>query len=233
MVARMLTVVLTYYEAPNMLAQHLACMQGYPDNVRLVLVDDGSQQHPADLSACPIPYEHWRIHEDRPWHQHAARNLGMSVAHGLCLLTDIDHVLKADQARKAIAATPRRGVALCPQREWPDGAPRGKTHPNSYLLHAADYWAAGGYDERLCGYYGTDARFRRQLLRHAASTQTTNAFTLTLYEGVIADACAPFERKQSRYHVRQYPEAMRVMRDDSKTAANNRFLFTCERVAKG
>lgn len=233
MVADMMTLAMTYYEAPQMLREHLAAWRDYPPGIRLVLVDDGSQRAPADLSACPIPYEHWRITEDWPWNQNAARNLAMSRASGKTLVTDMDHLLTAAQAHAAVHARLKVGEALRPERVWPSGEPTGKRHPNTYLLHAEDYWAAGGYDETLCGYYGTDAKFRRQLQRAGVAIRDTDAFALTLYEGVIDDACADLPRKGSRYHARQRAETWQQLRDATPTAAANRFLFAYEYIDGG
>lgn len=234
MVAGMtLTLALAYYEAPRMLEQHLEAFRAYPPGIRLVLVDDGSPRNPADLSGCPIPYEQWRVTEDRMWHQHAARNLAMSRCRGPVMLTDMDHLLAPADAHAALHTRLPIGRALRPRRVWPDGSPRGKVHPNSYLIHAADYWRAGGYDESMCGYYGTDSKLKRQLQKAGVAVQDTEAFALTLYEGIVADACVDMPRKGTELHARNVPELANRCNEREPTPATSRFLFPYEYVAGG
>jgi glycosyl transferase family 2 len=175
----MLTLVLAYYMNPLMLAEHYRCWAAYPPELKaqlsVILVDDGSPTEgaldvprPAGLPTLAI----YRVQQDIPWHQHAARNLGAQQAPaGWLLLTDMDHLLTATACRAVlrwIATAPPDGVwtfarvsasALTPYHP----------HPNSYLLTQQTYWAAGGYDEGLTGVYGTDGVFRRQLQRVAGS----------------------------------------------------------------
>lgn len=227
----MITLALTYYEAPRMLAEHMRAFEAFPPGVRLVLVDDGSTTAPADLNGCAVPYELWRMTEDRPWHQNAARNIAMHRSHGPTILTDIDHLLTPAAARAALAAHWPKGVAYRPRRIWPDGTDRDKRHPNSYIINPGDYWAAGGYDETFCGYYGTDAGFRRQLANAGVTVRNTDALDLTLYESVIEDATADLPRKGSRYHARGYAAIRRRLTAGEIPGNEQRFLCPFELVA--
>jgi hypothetical protein len=177
-----LTLVVPFYRNPSMLTLQFANWRGWSEKrkrrLRIILVDDGSPEPAADV---PRPdglpeLEIYRVTEDRPWHQHGARNLGAHVApEGWLLLTDMDHVLTDEAARALFKRIDRgelnKGRAYMLARIEADtgeptihpvsGAP--KPHPNSFVMTRAKYWEVGGYDEDLCGHYGTDAAFRTRL----------------------------------------------------------------------
>jgi hypothetical protein len=62
-----------------------------------------------------------------------------------------------------------------------------KPHPNSWLLQRSIYYAAGGYDERFAGWYGTDADFRNRIQQVARIEQLSIPLVRVPRE-VIADA---------------------------------------------
>jgi len=230
MVAAMITLALTYYESPAMLAKHLEAFAAYPPGFRVVVVDDGSEEAPANMRDCPIPFELWRMRENRPWHQDAARNVAMLRADGVTLLTDIDHVLAPADAEAMAACDWPEGTAYRPLRRWPGGGDTGKRHPNSFVMNPADFWAAGGYDERNCGHYGTDGGFRRQLERARVALRSTDVFALTLYEGIIDDATADLPRKGTVYHAREHLGVRRRLTAGAIPGNEQRFLFPYDLV---
>jgi hypothetical protein len=200
----MITIVMAYYNNPTMLERHVEEWAKYEEGFRAIIVDDGSQKPALPiLQDCPIPVELYRILIDKPWNQNGARNLAMTHAEGWCLMTDMDHLLTVDEAKKINLAKYSTRRAYRPLRQKPNGEPY-KRHPNSYLLTRTLYWKAGGYDEDFCGWYGTDSTFRRQLGNNIIDT---NGFALTLYgREVIADASTTtLGRKDSSYHVRNNP----------------------------
>ena len=205
--------VMPYYNNPRMLEEHKAEWAQYRHPCEVILIDDGSREPPV-MRDCPLPYRHFRVLEDRPWNQNGARNLGMWFASSWCLLTDMDHLLTASAFDALMSVRWPRGTAWRPNRIWPNGEERGKRHPNSYVIHRDDFWKAGGYDERWCGYYGTDATFRRQLAKYGTEVRDTDVFALTLYEGVIEDAITHgLGRKGTEYHARSHPELRHEMRE--------------------
>lgn len=177
----MINLVMPYYENPDMLRLQYRNFTSWPARVRkaikIILVDDGSPVSPA--ARVPRPYgmpeiEIYRVIEDRPWHQHGARNLGAKMADGEWLvLTDMDHMLESEAAVRLVKMRdrgqldPRTCYMLdrieADTRE-PTRAPNGipKPHPNSFVMSRALYWQIGGYDERATGIYGTDALFRKR-----------------------------------------------------------------------
>lgn len=196
----MITIVMAYYNNPTMLKRHLQEWANYPEGFQAIIVDDGSKERAAPiLKDCPIPVQLYRVLIDKPWNQNGARNLGMTHADGWCLMTDMDHLLTVEEAHKINLSDYSADNAYKPLRQKANGEPY-KRHPNSYLLTQDLYWSVGGYDEEFCGWYGTDATFRRQLGNRIIETDN---FALTLYSReVIHDASTrTLGRKDSKYHV--------------------------------
>lgn len=225
----LLSFCLPFYTNSLMLAEQLRVWAGYPDalktRIEIVLVDDGS---PAAAVDVPRPdglpaLRIYRVLEDRPWHQHGARNLAAHEAVGTWLfLTDMDHVLPAeslarllgqieqtsvdvtargDQARRL---TPRRNAMFTFRRlDAPNLTPKllkGRPHPhqNTFAVTKSDYWAAGGYAEDLCGFYGTDGYFIRTLIDRSYVVHLEDAPVIRYSRDVIADASTRADRDAAR-----------------------------------
>lgn len=177
----MLTIVLPYYMNGSMLRLQFGNWKAWPGKCRtrlkVIIVDDGSPNSPA--ANVPRPYglpelEIYRVLEDRPWHQHAARNLGAHMApEGWLLLTDMDHVLQPDAAAMLFKALDKGRldpgtVYMLDRVEADTGLPtlgkdgQPKPHPNSFVMTREMFWKIGGYDERATGIYGTDRLFRER-----------------------------------------------------------------------
>lgn len=86
-------------------------------------------------------------------------------------MTDMDHGLSERAARlllaKVDAGSVEDGAIYTFHRVdaltgWPVRGRRFrlKPHPNSFFLTRQTYWHIGGYDEDLCGMYGTDIAYR-------------------------------------------------------------------------
>lgn len=210
-----ITIVMAYYENGGMLDRHLFEWQTYSDEVKdrfkAVIVDDGSSKDPAfnhlDQNALPISISLFRILKDIPWNQNGARNLGMSVSDGWCLITDMDHLLTADQAAILCRKKLRADCFYVPLRRRAITMEPYKRHPNSYLLTKELYWLAGGYDESYAGYYGTDSTLRRRLAGKGKRIESDD-WALTLFgREVIPDASTTaYGRKDSPYHISNNPE---------------------------
>jgi glycosyltransferase involved in cell wall biosynthesis len=198
-----LSIVVPFYRNAMMLAHQYAVWTGYPEarkaQIEIVLVDDGSPE-PAASVARPDglpPLRIYRVLEDRPWHQHGARNLGAREAQGpwLCL-TDMDHVLPAESVERLLAVlatadpesvfmfhrldAPRLTPTLNDRGEW-------KPHVNTFALTRELFWRVGGYDEDCVG-YGTDSYFRRRLLADRAHTLLMDVPIVRYPREVIPDA---------------------------------------------
>lgn len=196
-----LSLVMPYYENPRMLIRHLLIWRrewsaDMKQDIDIVIVDDGSPTDPAAeamsalwrgdaLAFRELPkISVYRVAEDRPWHQHGARNLGAHVATAPWLLmTDMDHVVPPSTLTEVrrLAASMSKAEVLTFGRvdapatltwramEWPEFARTRrddgsfKPHVNSFAVHRERYWELGGYDEDFCGIYGTDQEFRTRL----------------------------------------------------------------------
>ncbi len=208
----MITIVMAYFENGGMLDLHLKEWEQYTDKDRwrVILVDDCSNRDPAlpHIRDVGIDLSLYRITTDRAWNQNGARNLGMKHASGWCLVTDMDHLLTADQAARlqSVNLDGNQKRYYRPQRMRAATGERYKQHPNTWIIHDSKYWLAGGYDERYCGYYGTDATFRRNLERTLGPASQID-ITLMLYgREVQKDASTvDYGRKDSKYYLRNLP----------------------------
>lgn len=186
----MLSVIFTYYNNPGMLAKQYGIWRGYPNELELIVIDDCSRDAAIDVPRPEgIKPQIYRMAVDRPWNQDAARNLGAHVASGKWLLfLDIDHTISAQALGQLIAHLPllQNETAYRFARQLVSGK-KLSVAPNIWLMRRVDFWRMGGYDERLCGSYGTD----RDFVRRVASKMPIENLLLTLsvYTGkTVADA---------------------------------------------
>lgn len=196
----MLSLCLPYYRNSGMLAEQYRVWAGYPDDMKtqieIVLVDDGSPEPALDVprpTGLP-PLRIFRVLEDRPWHQHGARNLAAREAVGpWLLLTDMDHVLPAESLRRLLGRLSDDRVHTFHRLDAPHltpkvdayGAPH--PHPNTFALRQARYWDLGGYDEDCVG-YGTDGFFRQRLFASAGAVHHADIPVIRYPREVVPDA---------------------------------------------
>lgn len=215
-----LSLVMPYYRNPRMLRRHLLVWRSeWSDaarrDVEIVVVDDGSPDETAaeelagvDRTGLP-EIALYRVTEDRPWHQHGARNLGAHVARAKWLLmTDMDHVVPRETLDEVLRRLPVLGprdvltfgrvdappTLTWKASHWPE-FPRTrrddgslKPHVNSFVVAKRHYWKVGGYDEDLCGIYGTDKDFRQRLFRLNPARHLEHAPLIRVGRETIADA---------------------------------------------
>lgn len=171
-----LSIVFAYYENPQMLRLQWEEISQYPDDLKarmeVLVVDDGSPVHPAGDVGRPdgLPRSSvFRLREDLPWNQDAARNIGAHEARApVLLLTDIDHIIPEATLRGVLNTKVRDGVFYSLGRiKYVGGAPS-EPHPNSYVLTKQTYWDIGGHDEDFAGIYGKDFLFRKRAFRRAS-----------------------------------------------------------------
>lgn len=211
----MISLVMPFYRNSEMLAlQYLEWARWSAkakQQIEIIIVDDCSPEPATDIQvpAGMPPISIYRIAEDRPWHQHAARNLGAHVAEApWLLLTDMDHMLTAHAADALI----RRIGKLDPECAYflnrievdtgePTRNEKGerKPHPNSFVMTRDLYWRVGGYDEDYCGIYGTDGLFKERLFREAAKGFLKHVPLVRYWREIVADASTNDQpRKEGR-----------------------------------
>lgn len=206
----MITIVLAYYDNGKMLERHLQEWSRYSSdvkqNLRAVIVDDGSPNDPAvdHISDPGFPVELYRIKQNIPWNIPGARNLGMHVARdGWCLITDIDHLLRAYDAERLVGMLPDFDPArfYVPARAWADGREL-QPHTNSYVLTRELYWRIGGTDEDWSGSWGAGEHvFRKHILSVATRVDLEDVYLTHYGREDIADASTrEWGRRDSSYH---------------------------------
>lgn len=172
----MLTIVLATYGQPQMLAFQLAEIESYPDRVldclTVVVVDDHGDP-PVAIKAmkelqkfCKVVL--LRSVKDVPWHQMGARNAGMRVASGICVMLDVDMLIERHVIGKFLARAKamKRGQVVKFALKHPD--PKREldfSSPNTWMLHRDDFFACGGYDEDFAGNKGWSDCLLQETLR--------------------------------------------------------------------
>jgi hypothetical protein len=229
------TLVMAYYENPGMLREHFKRLNALPlkmlDQLHVVIVDDGSPEHPAEAPArTAVSLQIYRIDVDVRWNQDAARNIGVQHAEtNWVLLTDIDHIVPEGTWDVVLNRNWDPDVAYKFGRvSLPELDPY-KPHPNSWLMARTLYDRAGGYDERFAGLYGTDGDFRDRVHEHAKEVRMIKEPIIRVPRQVIPDASTTtYLRKQP-----EDKEGLKRVRaeraaEDDKTP--KRFSFPYHRV---
>lgn len=226
-----LVIAMPFYNNQQMLQKQVNVWSSYPDKIRkglvVVIADDGSK----DAATAPdvdFDLRIYRIGVNKPWNQTGARNLAMHVApDGWALVTDMDHVLDVDAANQLVRMNVKPDQYYVPSRRLPNGEPY-KRHPNSYLLTRDMFWKTGGCDEDFSGCYGSDSTFRRAIAN--VGTRVDIDVPLTLYgREVIPDASTTeWGRKQSEFHVSNFPHLVKKKRTGERPV--NPLRFPYERV---
>lgn len=200
------TIALPYYENKTMLQLQLATWQAYPEElkkrIKIILVDDGSQEFPARdvIGKTDLPLQLFRVKEDIPWNQHGARNLAMKqLGKEWAFLTDMDLVLTTDNLAKMLELPVFSTQHYTFERlKMPDKEAY-KYHPNTFLVHSGIYWKINGYDTHYCGTYGGDGPFKRDLEKITARMHVTN-ISLNYYpRGYIKDSGTNNYERQGPY----------------------------------
>lgn len=160
------TLIVPYYENPiflqRQLKQWFELNWGPSPMFDVIVVDDGSPEHPAEpiLRDSKQPYlRHFRIDVDVRWNWLAARNIGAHHATTeWIMLTDIDHVLPETTLETLLFGRHDPAIIYRFSRTGAKTHP----HPNSWFMTRKMFWRVGGYDERMSGYYGSDGYYRRR-----------------------------------------------------------------------
>ncbi len=214
-----ITIVMPYYENGNMLLHHLNEWNHYDENIKshinVIIIDDGSKNKPAynylKDKNINMNIQLFRIKQDIPWNQHGAKNLGMYHCKGLCLMTDMDHLLLKEDAKIILNNIWDKHIVYKPRRFKisREGYYEYKRHPNTFLIDNDIFWKVGGYDEAFSGYYGTDSVFRKSIQK-VSNIKETNLFKMILFgrEDIFDASTNPehYGRKNTKYHVSNNPE---------------------------
>lgn len=223
-----------YYDQPAMLRKQVEVWHTYPKwtwkFLELILVDDGSPNHPAFdvLMEQPLPpflVQLYRIQEDIPWNHGGARNLAFDrMGEGWAVLTDIDHILPLESVCSLLFIDLLPALVYIPDRYRIRGVMNWEEierHSDSFILTRERFWGVGGFDEDFSGYWnGVSGPFRKALKRCSGIIELTDVCFHLYGSDVIQDASVGvFGRKGSEYDInmcksstlkRNYSRALKV-----------------------
>jgi glycosyltransferase involved in cell wall biosynthesis len=208
----MINLVYSYFNNGEMLDIHIKEWEKYKNKKfwKAIIVDDCSEDDPAKnhIKDVGFPIELYRINTDITWNTTGARNLGMTHADNTwCLLTDIDHLLTAENAELLLKIEKNSGYfyRLARQKIRKNGKLLSyKSHLNSYFLEKKTYWRAGGYDERYLGCYGTDFSFRNPLEKMFKSEYIKIPLLLHGLTMVRDASTTKYDKRDPKFHFRNY-----------------------------
>lgn len=225
-----ISLVMAYYENPQMLEYQIDIWRSLPEEMKglinLVMVDDGSRDHPAKLpSDIGFPVQLYRIKVDVRWNQDAARNIGVHHAPSdWVMLTDMDHVVPADTWEALQQGNYNGYAAYTFRRLRAPAMEEYKPHPNSWFMAKAHFCKVW-YDERFAGFYGTDGDFKDRL-RLAGPIIALKGQLITFPREVIPDASTTRYVRKEHYDF----ETVKRIRRERGTAPPKRMSFPYERV---
>lgn len=173
------TLVLPYYNQPDMLRYQLANWLSYedPSKFEFIVVDDGSSVRPLQAiqgdnylreNLRKLPLRIFRIDEDIPWNRGEARNIGWKEARAEWIFQmDTDHVLGPDCARSLVEWFEMQDVPNPDPGDWyrfrrfrvgaadhtrnKDALPRDAKY-GEIKPHIDSYLCTKGFYERAGGY---------------------------------------------------------------------------------
>ena len=190
-----ISIIFAYYANRKMFRHQLEQFSAMDlevlSQIEILVVDDASPNWPAAevaASFSELPLKVFRLREDRPWNQDAARNIGAFEARGSkLLLTDIDHVIPEETIRLLLDQEIINQVHTL-ARKAHFSAKVIKSHSNSYFMSRQKYWEIGGYDEDFWGTYGSDVLFRRRIEKNCKIVELPHVRLELATKGSISDA---------------------------------------------
>lgn len=159
-----LTISINYYNQADFLAELVRQWAAFPrsllDQVRFVLIDDGSVRSAADaIGAMPpqLDLQVYRILPDIPYNFAGTINLAAAVASTPWILHhDLDHVLSPPLLERVLelARPENRDVLYSFLIRF--SSDRVVRASSAHLITLDWFWKLGGYDEDFSGGYGFD-----------------------------------------------------------------------------
>ena len=175
-----ITYVTTYYNEPELLYDLLDNFNTHMFS-HLIIVDDGSQETPAEpiVRMFPdLPVSLFRVKEDLGFNSHGCRNLAMKhVKTNWALLTDID--MHYDEG---ISWNLLQTVWTAQKKQYfnfwvnskQDFIGRCQMTHNDFCIRVDDFWESGGYDEEFVGIHFGDRIFVDRLNTYLKRTTMPN-----------------------------------------------------------
>lgn len=164
-----LTIYFPYYNQPDCLKKQLNNFLKFDSNIlkylNIIIVDDGSFQHPA-LPIIQsfniykkINIQLIKINIDIPWNQPEANNVAFRECKTKYMIrTDIDHYFDEVNIVK-ILNYPFKNKYYYSFNRKNEQFNSLNSPPNIYIMKKTDYFKIGGYNEYFSGNYGDDIEF--------------------------------------------------------------------------
>lgn len=212
----MITLAITYYNAPMMLVEQMREWEKYKGlPVRVLLIDDGSKDAPAEiiLNNCGLDFvDLYKIEEDIYMNAVGARNLAFHIAEDWVIQLDIDHIMPVDSLERIINQFKIPDEYYIPNRKRATKLgtrPLLSRHSDSFVLHRDLFWSVGGYDEDLREYYYSGAcfLFRQALKRSSAEMVNLEDVYIHFFGSNVIEDASPllqYPIKEKYYGTKTY-----------------------------
>jgi predicted glycosyltransferase involved in capsule biosynthesis len=228
------TVIHTYYNERSLLETQLERWNVYNTPIKIILIDDGSQEVPAEEVLRGVSFSEnidfslYKVTEDIGFNSHGCRNLGARLANTEWLVfLDIDYTIQPSHLIKL----QRESLA---ENTWYEMNAKFNGHGdpyvalNQFIIPKKLYLESGGYDESFVPFHTGDREF---LSRLSSSYDTKNLewLNLTCRRGgrkavIVDDAAIPvYDDEKMIFYTRKFDPT-------NITPIEQRINFDWERV---
>ena len=180
-----LTIVMTYFNNPEMMKIHLATWHTYPTKLRamiqFIVVDDHSDP-PLEIDEAVLNLTVLRVDDDITWNLPGARNLGADYCEtDWFMMVDTDMLLTAEMARRLLDLPKDDPKKIYNMKHQDAGMLQGSGFSaNMVLISKELFWKCWGYDEDFSGSYGgQEGHLRSKLLREGGDRTLDHFVMLT------------------------------------------------------
>ena len=179
------TVGYTYFDEPHKLKKQFEIWKMWPEDIDIILVDDGSDHSPAKdvidevdfkLESFQPNFRLFKVTRNLGFNSHGCRNLIAKYAEtDVIMFMDMDmYMYEGDIAMlKLIRYNPEKlyfNKMYMYKKQKLSEAPG---HENNFIIHKDLYWEAGGYDESFTGYHYGDWEFHERIKKLQEEKETS------------------------------------------------------------
>lgn len=205
-----ISIIFPYYKNPIMLEKQIEIWKTYPDNIEIILVDDGS---PLGLRAEEVidnkkislnNFQLYRILVDIPWNMSGARNTGVKFANNKWILwCDIDHIIPIEtiNALSNLKLDENKNYNFKRRYYFEENGGKGEKEPHreTLLLNKKLLKKIIGFDESFTGVYGFPERDFFDRLDMKYKKEILNLYIEYVQRRKIQDSCTDsIDRKENR-----------------------------------
>ena len=161
------TISLSYYNDGDFLMNQIAAFREYLNEIKIQIIDDGSQSDPIDqyINKIPKNISIYKITSDIAWNIPGVRNLGSMIASTPWILhLDMDHIVPKQSIKKILEIDFSKQKKFYSFNRKVNG--KTKFTAGTLLISRDDFWSCGGYDEDFAGTYGHNDPYLRYKLNY-------------------------------------------------------------------